>query len=290
MHHRHASKRTAYGTVVAHFFFFHRGTLMQKSFEGLLRSVLYQILQQSKVSTYLLLQFKAQLPTQGDHEWTITRLETALYHILRQRQEDLELILYLDALDEFDGDPERVASFLLTCVREAHGSRTRLKICFASRPWNVFNDKFTNTPQFRVEDHTAEDMQFYIRARLRDHTASSQMLLSATDQFRDGINDLQKQIFQQANGVFLWVQFVLDTLLKELTEGASLGELREVLETFPAELEQLYVALINRIPAQYRREGYIMLEIVLRADWPLSLQELWDAEQCVFQGLDHVGH
>lgn len=290
MHHRHASKHTFSRSIFAQFFFFHRGTLLQKSFEGFIRSVLHQILQQSDALTDLLLRYEAQLPTQENHRWTTTRLETALYHILRQRQENSEPILYLDALDEFDGDPERIALFLLTCAREAQDSRTRLKICFASRPWNVFNDKFTNTPQFCVEDHTADDMQFYIRARLSNHRASSQMLLSTTDQVRDAIEDLQKEVFRQANGVFLWVRLVLDTLLKELTEGASVAELRKILETLPPELEQLYIALTKRIPAQYRREGYIMLEIVLRAVDPLSPQEPWDAEQCAFHGLDHVGH
>lgn len=236
------------------------------------------------------MRFKAQHPTQQDHEWTTTRLEDALYHILQQCQENLKLTLYLDALDEFDGDPERIASFLLTCVREAQSSQTRLKICFASRPWNAFNDKFSTTPQFRVENHTAGDMQFYIRARLKDHRASSQILLSTMYQIRDAIEDLQQKICQQANGVFLWIWLVLDTLLKELTEGASLEELHKILDTLPAELEQLYIALINRIPTRYRREGYVMLEIVLRAKYPLSLQELWDAEQCSYKRPDKVGH
>lgn len=284
---------------------------MQKSFEGLLRCILYQIIRQSEGLTNLLLNFEIELLKKDSHRdtsiigrpsrgkpwerylllfqaricerWTKTSLENALFFILQQTSEDMRLLLFLDALDEFEGEPKSIAMFLVTCVQKAKMSSTQLKICFASRPWNAFNDYFIDVPYFRMEDHTRTDIERYVEAMFRDHTFASGNLASSNPRRRKAIQNLQVAIQSRAQGVFLWVRLVLDMLLDRMADGESIEELKQSLAMFPDQLEDLYVALIDRVAPKYRREAYVMLEIVLRSEVVLDPLSLWNIMQCTIR-------
>ncbi|KAI1498142.1 hypothetical protein F5X99DRAFT_394690 [Biscogniauxia marginata] len=103
---------TEYLRISACFFFHDRGTLLQKSFDGLLRSILHQILHESRDLAMFVaqdLRSRYQLPHISSGFWTITTLEQCLRLILRQSSTKLELFLFLDALDEYDGQSEFIS-------------------------------------------------------------------------------------------------------------------------------------------------------------------------------------
>lgn len=277
-------------SVDACFFFSHRGSYIQKSFEGLLYCILYQLCLNDYLANTLI-HWQAAVPGGEKLKWNPDTLEDALFHMLQQHMgAAIDVFLLLDALDEFDGNPKRVALLLFRCVEEAKKGSINLKICFSCRPWNVFSDSFARTPQLRVEDHTEADIARYVRAEMTECKAASSMLDPDDLAYRVSVK-LQSRILMRAQGVFLWVRLVLDKLLSELTEGASPEDIEMILETLPSALEELYTALLERLKPEYRREGYIMLEIVLRAEHSVKLSQLRDATKCVLNGLEQVqGH
>ena len=100
---------------------------MQKSFEGLLRSVLFQILkQQPKLQEILnpVLE-EVRLPYRG-FDWGLQELERSLRLIIKQTDFPLQMILFFDALDEYDGQPEFIGQFLQDLIHVAESTSTRL--------------------------------------------------------------------------------------------------------------------------------------------------------------------
>jgi len=82
---------------------------------------------------------------------------------------------------------------------------------------------------------------------------------------------LIKYIVTDAEGVFLWVSFVVNDLLRGLADGDDINRLQTRLNALPKNLEGLYRRILERIPENYRLESYMMLEIVLCTREPLSL-------------------
>jgi hypothetical protein len=266
--------------VAAGFFFHDRGSHIQKSFEGLLHSILHQILSSelrlaNEVSHIYLRR------TQGNRaQWPIEDLEEALECILEQDKVPVNVLLFLDALDEYGGRPEFIASFIKRVADPSRNSATRVKICFSSRLWNVFIDQFQSGPGFKIHERTQGDTLTYINGKFNSNPSMTQLLLRNTENQDSEILALTSSLINRAEGVFLWLKLVVDDLLIACTDGATVPELLGILASFPKELEDLYRQLVQRIPKEFRLESYAMLEIVLRSGKPMRPHDFWLAVEC----------
>ncbi|KAK4077032.1 uncharacterized protein Triagg1_3999 [Trichoderma aggressivum f. europaeum] len=279
--------------VEANFFFHYRGNLIQKSFEGLLRSILSQVLEQAP-STFSLVQAIIQHASQNvpkrrepvtqkktervesvidehhDREniqhfaneiWTLPNLQKVLHQVIDQQSMDLDLCIFIDALDEHDGPPEFIAEFLKDII-QPRNSRTRVKILFSSRPWDVFKDVFPDCPGFQIHQHTDNDIRELCTHVINSECPASQELFQ-----------LVEEIVKRAKGVFLWVKLVLQELSKiaasaplgRNTEALS-GELRVALQNLPDDLVEYFSTIVERIPQSFRREAFCLLEVVAKGD------------------------
>ncbi|KAK7229266.1 hypothetical protein V2G26_001436 [Clonostachys chloroleuca] len=283
--------------VIANFFFHHRGTLAQKSFEGLLRSVLSQILQaQPKTCVFFREIVEATFPKlvarwklreernkasksqdpDSDVEnfeipadaWTQGLLKDCLKAVMLQDKMDVDIFFLFDALDEYDGPTEFIADFLKQLVNTT--SRTRVKILFSSRPWKIFQDEFKSCPGFEIHKHTENDIRQYMLNFITPETPGEEALLELTE-----------DIVRRSQGVFLWVKLVLQELvlavsLSDSTDNQILGpKLREKLKRLPDQLDDFYDAIIERLPDIYRWETYVLLEALIRSrDKVLTLDAL----------------
>lgn len=207
--------------------------------------------------------------------WTRQALETALSRIICQNLFDLELTLFLDALDEYDGRPEFIAEFL-TSIIETNSPRTCIRVCFSSRPWTVFIEEFGECPGFKIHEHTEDDIQAYCVD-----------IMSATLGAGPALTDLVPEIVRRAQGVFLWVRLVVEDLTSAARRlGANVSyevrgkELRDVLDSLPRELSDYYIAIIHRIPQTLRWDTYVLLECVSRAQDRLGLNIAFTALRC----------
>ena len=247
--------------IYAGFFFNYRGTYAQKSFEGPLRSILRQILLGADCSKTLLLpffkdpQFASSFASYPKINWTVPLLGAALSSILNQCTYKLDLFLFLDALDEFDGHLNMIIQFLKDISEQSEGSTTRVKICFSSRPWSEFKSNFGHCLHLSVEKFTRRDIERYCLS-LVEGTQSPMMTHP----------DLIQKVATRAAGVFLWVRLVVaDLRIAFETQGkTTVRELTEIIESLPQKLDEYYKLIIDRIPDDYRWETYVLLELVIR--------------------------
>ena len=273
LRHRHSEEH-----IAASFFFHDRGTHLQKSMEGLLRSILAQVLSQSAQLQKIVLPICKELKRPLYGAWLLPDLEEVFATVLEQNKYPVHITLFLDALDEYDGAKDMLASFIHTIVQARVTSATRFQVCFSSRPWDDLRRSFEACPGIKIHEHTQDDIYKYTFGKLASVLNPIQSLSPAEQNRSQNFRSLVWEIVERAQGVFLWVKLIVSML--KATEVVSLGGLREMLLSLPDDLEKLYERIVERIPSVHRREAYIIFEILLRAETRLEVFELDIAVAC----------
>ncbi|KAL7916222.1 hypothetical protein GGI35DRAFT_473518 [Trichoderma velutinum] len=239
------------------------GPLMTKNTRAQLNDLMIQIL--SRFSAR-----KAQRSRIETANWSPEHLNHAISLVTNQQLIDLDLCIFIDALDEHDGPPEFISQFLKDIV-SAERSRTRLKILFSSRPWQPFIDAFEHSPSIRIHEFTENDIRELCLHTIRPEKPGSTEMLQ-----------LVEEIVSQARGVFLWFKLVLNDLLDNAARLTTSGintvdlhaALRDILKSLPTDLEQYYQTIIERIPYSYRWEAFCLLEVISKSTRPIYLKEI----------------
>ena len=269
----------------AGYFFHNRGTEVQKSIEGFLSEILYQILDQDKEYFYFVYSVYAKVKKSrqaGSKKgavtpgWTQSQLQEAILSIASKSTSHLNLCLFIDALDEHDGNHKELISTLIALTEFKENPVFKIRLCVAGRPENIFKDAFRNCPSFAIHDYTETDIRLYAEDRMRQENNST-----LTDEGKRGLQLLVTELVVKARGVFLWVRLVVDEIIEGLTDGKTLEELQQLLSEIPEELEDLYTRAIRRVRrasasalARNRFEVYVMFQIALFAQEPFSLYDM----------------
>ncbi|KAI1177768.1 hypothetical protein F4777DRAFT_540280 [Nemania sp. FL0916] len=238
------------------FFFHYRGTTLQKSFEGLLRSILAQLITQSPA----LLKFVEPFYDTGaifKDRWSLRNLQKAFNKIIEQDEVTLRLCMFLDALDEYDGRPEFISKLLLDLGNITPTKHKRIKLCFSSRPLDIFLTSFQHCAGFSIQDFTRDDIRNYCLGSIEDEKLPSKI-----------IETLVPSIVKRSEGVFLWVQLVVKSLAnatRASPNDMSQSQCAKLLNSYPTELHDFYAEIIERIPLDHRWMTYVMLEITVRS-------------------------
>ena len=186
--------------VVCSFYFWSAGTTLQKSQEGLFRSLLYEVLRSDPSLAAVI------APELCDHStnktdvtlkpWHLSTLQQAMNRLLKCATSK-RFCFFVDGLDEYDGD----LTDLLSLLQNTH-QRPHVKFCVSSRPRNILRDSFDTKSKttFCLEDFTAEDMRKFVTESLR---------VSPTFRKLDKTSRTTREIVNiavtKAQGVFLWV-------------------------------------------------------------------------------------
>jgi hypothetical protein len=238
--------------ILAGFFIHGRGTTIQKSFDGLLYSLLYNILRQvDDLSSVIHPLYVTEVKSCG---WTTRTLQKALRNIIKQRTVKFSLLLLVDALDEFQEDHEKLARFLIEISRLPNLNVVNLKICMASRPWNVFRDILGLFDGFSIHDYTQRDIETYATVKLRSVVRTPSTISSLC-------NTLVRKVCEKAHGSFIWVRLVTDTLYEGQQDGDSEAQLIRQLEAVPEEIEDLYRQILGTLKLQHTHEALALLQI-----------------------------
>ncbi|KAM0797668.1 hypothetical protein BDR22DRAFT_862434 [Usnea florida] len=265
--------------VTANFFFHDRGISTQKSFEGLLHSVLYQILcqapdvQKAVVPTYL-----EKRPPPGKL-WPVGDLELAFTQVLQQDQRPIQLTLFLDALDEYNGSQEVMLRFINLVIKAPSTAATRIQLCFSSRPWAFLNDNLKGYASLEIHKYTKEDIWYYVGAKFEKIPAVLYYSMVKQPETQS-MNAVKLEITKRAEGVFLWVKLITDRLINASTESTTAEELMEMVSILPSDLQTLYERMVDRIPTSRRQEAFYMLEIILRSRGQLDLYDFATTVAC----------
>ena len=254
--------------ITAIFYFWHAGTELQKSQEGLLRSLLYGILFQCPelMPQILPKQWEQRnIDHVKSHFWTRGELLSAFAELSRQTTLKKRFCFFVDGLDEYDGDHAEIVDLVQGLVQSDD-----IKICLSSRPWNVFTRAFGwgSHPTIRLEDLTWRDIQSYVKDTLGSNKLFRQLMVGK-DSAR--CENLQVEIVRRAQGVFLWVFLVVRSLVQGLTNADRIIDLERRLQSLPIDLETYFRHMLDTIEDVYKQQTVQTFHIALQAAEPLNL-------------------
>ncbi|KAI0417191.1 hypothetical protein F5X98DRAFT_387465 [Xylaria grammica] len=225
--------------VIARYFFWNSGTSLEKSQEGLLRALLFEVLRSfpELANTIGIARYSYGVPLQSPHEW--------------------------NGLDEYKGD-----TFELLRLVQKLASSLDLKLCVSSRPWTEFMDAFGAEEDLviKLEDLTQSDIHRYVIENLHSNQRFGAL---AKDQV--AYHDLADEVVLRAQGVFLWVKLVVRSLIQGATYADSLADMYRRVEEFPDDLEAYFEAIVADIPLRYLQKTALTVEVMIASEEPLSL-------------------
>ncbi|CZR58688.1 uncharacterized protein PAC_08580 [Phialocephala subalpina] len=254
-HLRQWSKNPISGLIpycTATFFFWSTGTTLQKSQEGLLRSLLFQILGDHPDLIHLVFPTRWAELYNGTlsigrkihpEPWSLTQLQKALERLTGQTQYPLNVLFYIDGLDEFSGDAEKLCTFF----KHLSTKSVSAKFCLSSRPWVMFKQTFQGCASLRLQDLTAKDIKTYVNDKLSESSAFEQLAARENEL----ASKLAQAILDRADGVFLWVEIVVRLLVRGASNRDTVPQLWTRSKSFPTELYDLFESILSRIEPCY---------------------------------------
>lgn len=248
--------------IVSHYFWL-SGTPMQKSQEGLFRSLLHGIFQQCPELIEKVCPARWAAVNSHEDKWTLDELLASISSFSSCSQLQAKFCIFVDGLHEYRGDHVEMCNTI-----QKLGTTTQdIKLCVASRPWNDFENAFGGGQQF-VEMHelTRDDIHKYTLARLTEHWAWA--TIAADTCLANSLIDL---ILEHAAGVFLWVFLVTKEVRESLTNYDSLEDLYRRVEGFPSDLEQFFHHILESVDPFYHAKMSTSLQITLKAPQPLQV-------------------
>lgn len=254
-------------SVIAAFFFNARGNEIERTPIGLLRTLLHNLCQ--RISTLRDLVVKAYVAKRrlldSDWHWQFSELKDFLAAVVKSSVlGQRSLTLFIDALDECDLTATQSAIYMFESLASSSLSEgTKFSICLSSRYWPQF--RIQTCFIARVELENKGDIDRYIQKHLEPTQVDED----------PGVHfALRNEILNKAQGTFIWVVLVVRDLLSAYHAGATLRELRNIVERVPLNLHQFYQHQLQSTKGEDRQNMLRLLQLVFYAQRSLSLTEV----------------
>lgn len=227
--------------IVSHFIWA-AGAPIQKTIKGLALSLVSQLLSDIEPDDQLLRQFLVQWPHLRAHrsfnDWSEQDILVVCKNCLQAR--DTAILILIDGLDELDPTENlaKTMSFL-----EDLCSSDMVKLCVSSRPEIALQKHLGALPQLKLEDLTRRDMELFAEQELRNAPVLDEFSRPSSDQ----IDDLVQLTVEKAEGVFLWIVYVVRVLHMGLLVGQDWDDLYRVLEELPRQMQDLYKRIWDKM-------------------------------------------
>lgn len=255
-------------TCINHFFDFRAGNGIANNFEGLLRSLLFQFLDElpNFVFAGTPLQKLGSLNRDSKKRYFnrlgIDGMRQTLIQAVQQMKGPM--LILLDGLDEYAGDKVDLVVFINElCTKN-------LKICLASRPEPPFPDAFCNIPSFEMNRLNRKGIHVFITQTTYDMFPQYRL----TNQSQ--IEKLAHEIVELSQGVFLWAQFAVSELVKGFNRGEEPGSqlLWKRLNGMPRELEDISSRIVRNLSSEDRSITQLVLLLVTSACGTVTVELL----------------
>ncbi|KAI9674058.1 MAG: hypothetical protein M1822_009574, partial [Bathelium mastoideum] len=246
--------------LIVAYFFNARGSTLEKTPLGMLRSIVYQLLDKDNLlyEHFVDIFRKKQITSQGHElEWQQQELKAFISSIIKNRKSKPWLLL-VDALDECsDPDRQNVVDFLESLSTNAN---TNLRICLSRRHQPALIIKQVLEITVDSNEGHQEDIAKYVRAELPQRN-----------------DQIEAEINKKADGVFLWVVLVVLRLKQAYTEGeGEVDAMRETLKKVPDKLEKLFEDLLDKNDPKIAKT-VLVFQWALFSQRPLKPEELFFA-------------
>ncbi|KAM3445962.1 hypothetical protein NHJ13734_000139 [Beauveria thailandica] len=257
--------------VVISFFFNARGESLERSTQGMYRSLLFQLLNTlpNLVTIFDASEHKKFLDdfytaTLSHHNpvWQIVVLQDLLRSALTKLGQ-IPLAIFVDALDECSFDQvEELVEYFGALGEDAEQNGLRLNICFSSRYYPYIDIQYGLKIKLEAQGGHEEDIAMYIRNKLRIGTSKS-------------AEEIKRGMQTKAKGIFMWVVLVVD-ILKAEYRGGRIFDVKKRLAALPSELSDLFKEILAR-DRNNIGDLKLCIQWILFAKRPLKLEEYYFA-------------
>ncbi|KAL2816622.1 hypothetical protein BDW59DRAFT_166267 [Aspergillus cavernicola] len=260
--------------IVLEFFFTGRGTELQRTPLGFLRSLLNQLYRQDmSIRENLRKVYEDKCNTFGDNAfgtskqkwtWKQQELEDLLERAIIASAEHQLVTVFVDALDEAGRDS---AAQLVQFFHRINSSLAREaasgKICISCRHYPVVSSMPES--EIWVENHNQSDIASFIYDSMQHDQLWSD----------DEWQHLEETLTDSAGGIFQWARLVTPHVQRQLSDGESIHNVRLRLGRVPDELGSVYEYILkNTIDPENLKCAYAIFQWVCLAEKPLSVREL----------------
>jgi hypothetical protein len=221
---------------------------MEKTKRGLMKPSIFQII----LSDMTVI---PRLRTRMHHPdpWGFDKLWGLFEQLMSLQATSKKLCLFLDGLDVLEGDFED----LLEIIRRFENYQN-LKICCASRNEQVFAEKFGGPlDAIIVEEHTKKDIEKYIFEKLSKSPSFNSCIEKDIR-----CKSVVPRIRQLAQGIWLWVYFVVADLRRDIEANESFEIMMRRVNDLPLGLEGFYARMLLKLDPFHRKETSRLLVIL----------------------------
>ncbi|RPA87895.1 hypothetical protein BJ508DRAFT_409862 [Ascobolus immersus RN42] len=256
--------------VIASHFFWISGHPIEKSIQGLYRSLLFQIFSQQQSLLDQLECFRKRLTTD---DWTVADLKETLIEVGRFISSDngsqrLKICCFVDGLDEYESDEDH--QDIISLIKELT-SFANIKLCVSSRPWPQFEKEFGSggngvqaVPRIMLHLVNGQDMEKYTAKELGK--ASKSFLRLETEDPKKHASII-KDITTKAEGVWLWLYLVVRNVAKDLrTDEVTVDTLQRAVNRYPSDIDAYLRQYLARANSTYEEEAARIFLSVMAAE------------------------
>jgi len=254
--------------IIVSCFFWNAGSTMQKSFSGLLHSLLHALLTKCPDLIQASSPWRRQsyeLGVRNLTPWSRRELLDIFQRYVVACEGSTRICFFIDGLDEFEGD-EAAREEIVDIFKGVAGYE-HVKVCLSSRPWLVFEDAFRGRPSLLLQHLTYNDITTYVQGKLEEQSIFRRI----KQKDEQGGSRLISGITGKAAGVFLWVFLVVRSLLVGLRNEDGMRDLQRRLDQVPADLEDYYEQMLGTLEPFYFAQALQLFQVALNAQEQLSL-------------------
>ncbi|KAF5242185.1 hypothetical protein FANTH_8817 [Fusarium anthophilum] len=233
--------------LITNYYGWNSGLNMQKAWGGLKKTVLHQVLNQRPSAA----------PIIAPRRW-------ALFQALRGMAD-------FPDWEEWEID-ESFQALMNECI----------KICVTTRLWTEFEDAFIDGPMLQMHLLTEDDMMTFVKKSFQKNRG----YIELKSVYPRQVAKLTDDVVQKADGVFLWVSFVVMELIDLFTAGDGMAQLQKTLEKLPTNLSSLFDAIWARIPHRHLPDACAMIRLARSAYGPLPWLLMWLADESRYTEVD----
>ncbi|KAK3997830.1 hypothetical protein QBC44DRAFT_314527 [Cladorrhinum sp. PSN332] len=223
--------------TIARFYFWMQGLPMERSQQGLLQSLLFQVFRRN-------IDLIPLLCPDRDHisPWTVSELAAVLGRLVTHNFKEKYFCFFIDGLDEYEGDEDEIIGIISKLAQCPN-----IKLCISSRPWSAFRRAFGACPHLSMQGLNHDDIEAYIRAELTEN-ARFAACVAADSRFETTFEHLTGL----SKGVWLWVVLVVRGLKRDLQLGEAYEHWEERIKHIPTTLEDFFHTQLTRLDPFYR--------------------------------------
>jgi hypothetical protein len=252
--------------VFAHFFFWRSGDKLQRSLEGLYRSILFETLKQCP-------DLIQEVFPEAYNAFSKFRRENSIDELFFRPEEfgkglqrliskslnpGYHFCFFIDGLDEYGEDGEdRLDHEALAESLELWASKDDIKILVSSRPHREFQSAFSDDLRIKLHDLTKPDISRFGRNMFRKDKNFSRV--------QHCYKGLVDKVVEYSDGVFLWARLAIRSLLMAIGRHEPIDSLQKLLDNIPKNVNDLYEKLLTSISPGDRIKTFKMLLLTARS-------------------------